>query len=435
MDSQPDGQHMSAATAEATSNSITTRPKGLLLVFSQVFVPDPASVGQHMADVAFEMARRGWDVRVYAASRGYDDPTQKYSLRETRNGVEIRRLRFASFGKKSLLTRGIGMFTFITRVFLIALFTPSVRGVFFSTSPPMIGFAVSLARLIRRYPTAYWAMDLNPDQLIAMGKMKPNSFAAWVFERINRFILKSSTLVIALDRFMADRLAARVPLSGKMVTMPPWPHEEFIEALDHSANPFRARHNLNGKFVIMYSGNHSPSNPLTTLLDAAVRLKDDPGIVFLFVGGGIGKKEVEQYIREHKLTNAVSLPYQPLAELKYSLPAADVHVVSLGANMVGIIHPCKIYGAMAVARPVLFFGPKPSHISDLLEQHAFGFHVEHGDVEGTVATIGKMRALPAGELKRMGALAAEVLSRSLSQEILCVKFCDSLEAALGARHG
>src|SRR5439155_22115739 len=127
-----------------------------------------------------------------------------------------------------------------------------------------------------------------------------------------------------------------------------------------------------------------------TLLDAAVRLKDDPGIKFLFVGGGIGKREVEQYIQQYNLSNVVSLPYQPLEDLRYSLSAADVHVVSLGGNMVGIIHPCKVYGAMAVARPVLFFGPKPSHIDDLLEQHHFGLHVSHGDVGGAVCAIRKL---------------------------------------------
>ena len=63
----------------------------------------------------------------------------------------------------------------------------------------------------------------------------------------------------------------------------------------------------------------------------------------------------------------MSLPYQPIAELKYSLTAADVHVVSLGEGMVGIIHPCKVYGAMTAGRPILFLGPRPSHVSDLLE--------------------------------------------------------------------
>jgi colanic acid biosynthesis glycosyl transferase WcaI len=179
----------------------------------------------------------------------------------------------------------------------------------------------------------------------------------------------------------------------------------------------------------MYSGNHSPSNPLTTLLEAAVRLKSDPQIRFMFVGGGIGKREVEQYIVEHNLTNVISLPYQPLADLRYSLSAGDVHVVSLGSEMVGIIHPCKVYGAMAVARPVLYFGPKPSHISDLLDQHRFGLHVRHGDVNGAIRAIDELRNASVAELGKMGQTAQNLLSTSLSQSILCSRMCDGLALA------
>src|SRR5213075_3022273 len=151
---------------------------------------------------------------------------------------------------------------------------------------------------------------------------------------------------------------------------------------------------LENKFVVMYSGNHSPSNPLTTLLQAAVRLKDDHSVRFLFVGGGIGKKEVEQYVEEYGLSNVISLPYQPLSDLRYSLSAADVHVVSLGNEMVGIIHPCKVYGAMAVSRPILYFGPKPSHISDLLDTHQFGLRVSHGDLQGAINAIQQLHSSP-----------------------------------------
>jgi len=35
-----------------------------LLIICQVYPPDPAAVGQHVADVAEEMVRRGWSVRV-----------------------------------------------------------------------------------------------------------------------------------------------------------------------------------------------------------------------------------------------------------------------------------------------------------------------------------------------------------------------------------
>jgi glycosyltransferase involved in cell wall biosynthesis len=381
-----------------------------------------------MADVALEMGRRGHRVIVYTANRGYEDPTIRYPARERREGVEIRRLAFSSFGKKNLIIRALGTFTFLVQCLFIGLFTRNLGGIFFSTSPPLIGLAAGLVKIVRRVPIAYWAMDLNPDQLIAMEKIGEKSVTAGVLERVNRFILRRSDVVFALDRFMAKRLHDRGVADRKMVVMPPWPHEEHMDVpADQSSNPFRVRHALVGKFVVMYSGNHSPANPLETLLEAAVRLRADDSIRFLFVGGGLGKKEVERYVREHGLSNAMSLPYQPLSELGNSLGAADVHVVSLGDNMVGIIHPCKIYGAMAVGRPILFLGPKPSHVSDILEEHGIGWHVPHGDVAGCVRAIETARDSSDHELARMGATAQRVLRNQISQAMLCGRFCDVLD--------
>lgn len=406
------------------------RPK-TLLVISQTFVPDPASVGQHMADVAVEMARRGHRVKVYTSNRGYEDPTRQYAARENLHGAEIRRLPLSSFGKKSILTRIIGTASFMAQCFFTALLTPRLGGIFFSTSPPLVGVIACTVGFLRRVPVAYWAMDLNPDQLIALGKLKPTDFSARALEAINRFILRRSDLVIALDRFMADRLRARGVSDAKLLVQPPWPHEDHLDDVDRDTNPFRQRHGLTpDRFVVMYSGNHSPSNPLRTLLDAAVVLKDDPTVEFLFVGGGLGKREVEDCIREHTLTRARSLPYQPMSELRYSLSAADAHVVSLGGDMVGIIHPCKVYGAMTVGRPILFFGPRPSHVSDLLDAHPIGMHVAHGDVAGAVESIRRLRDLRDGVRREMGRSARHVLRATLSQSLLCGRLCDAMERAL-----
>ena len=399
-------------------------------MFSQTFVPDPASVGQHVADVAVEMARRGHRVIVYASNRGYEDPTRVYPSRENLHGADVRRLGLSSFGKKSIFTRGVGTASFLAQCLLIGLFSRNLGGILFSTSPPMIGIAATIISKLRRVPVAYWAMDLNPDQLIALGKLKPTDAGARLLEAANRFILRGASLVVALDRFMAERLERRVPLKGRLLVSPPWPHEEHVEPVPHDENPFRIRHGLGGKFVVMYSGNHSPSNPLATILQATRAFKDEDDVRFLFVGGGLGKKEVEAFIREHNATNVLSLPYQPLADLRFSLSAADVHLVSLGDVMVGIIHPCKVYGAMTVGRPILFLGPRPSHISDLLDRHGFGVQVSHGDVEGAVRAVRQLRDTPPERRQAMGREAQAVLARSLSQSILCRIFCDAVEDKL-----
>ena len=426
-------------TNRVTPSTGTALPQRRILVISQTFVPDPASVGQHMAGAAKELARRGFEVRVFASARGYEDPSVRYAGREilpAGNGrtVDIRRLPFAGFGKKNLLARILGTASFHFQVFWHQLFTPRVAGVFFSTSPPLVGITTCAAGLLRRFPMVYWAMDLNPDQLIVMGKIGKRSFTARFLEAANRLILRRSSRIVALDRFMRERLLARGDFSDKIVIIPPWPHEEEMAPVDPSANPFCRHHGLVGKRVIMYSGNHSPANPLTTLLQAARAFKDDDRVRFVFVGGGLGKKEVEDCIREHGLRNMLALPYQPLDDLKYSLSAADVHVVSMGADMAGIIHPCKIYGAMAVGKPVLYLGPSPSHIADILEAQTCGWQVSHGDVEGMKTRIEAILQAPADELRQMGARGQNALRESLSQDILQRRIGDELENVFAPPH-
>jgi colanic acid biosynthesis glycosyl transferase WcaI len=98
--------------------------------------------------------------------------------------------------------------------------------------------------------------------------------------------------------------------------------------------------------------------------------------------------------------------------------------------MVGIIHPCKIYGAMSAGKPILFLGPRPSHISDLLEKHGIGLQISHGDLAGAMKAIETFRGMSGDQLVAMGELSRKVLDESLNQKLLCGRFCDAIEKAL-----
>ncbi|MFN0131174.1 MAG: glycosyltransferase family 4 protein [Phycisphaerales bacterium] len=399
------------------------------LIISQVYVPDPASVGQHIADAAAEMSRRGFRVIVYASARGYDDPSKQYPRREVRDGVDVRRLPLSSFGKSSIAVRLLAQWLFLAQAVFHGLFTRGLAGVMVSTSPPFCGLGGVIISLVRGVPLKYWLMDLNPDQMIALGKITNRSLMARVFNLFNRWTYRRARDIVVLDRFMGERIKDRLPRGGeaRVSTMPPWPHEDQIgESLAHAENPFRKEHGLDGKFVVMYSGNHSPANPLKTLLDAAERLNDDPRLVVLCIGGGGGKKEVDDRVAAGA-TNIRSMPYQPFDRIRFSLSAADVHVVSIGDGVVGIVHPCKVYGAMAVSRPIVLLGPNPCHVSDLIAQHRVGWHIGHGDVEGAVRTLREAMATPAAELRAMGERAAGVIAGSLSKRELMGRYCDVME--------
>ena len=202
-------------------------------------------------------------------------------------------------------------------------------------------------------------MDINPDQAVRLGLVSKHSLPVLAMEWLNRLVLRRAHTIVTLDRFMAQTLCRKANLDGRLAVLPPWAPEGSVP-IEHEKNPFRHRQDLDGKFVVMHSGNHSPSHPLDTVLHAARRLRNRDDIVFMFIGGGCGKAAVEAAISEGG-ANVISLPYQPQEELRYSLSAADVHLVSMGSEMVGIVHPCKVYGAMAVARPVLVLGPAECH--------------------------------------------------------------------------
>lgn len=402
-------------------------PRPRLLILSQVYVPDPASVGQHLHDVAKAMAGRGWAVKVICSARGYEDQSKVYPKNETRDGVTIRRYGLPFFSKTNMIVRILGSVWAMLAIFFLAVFSGRIDCVLFSTSPPMVGLLGNAVAMLKRAKSVYWAMDLNPDQLVAMGKLSTDSLTYGLIERVNQSIIAESDLIVAMDRFMARRLQSNGRTPRQVLPIAPWPHESAVEPVPHAENPFRTQHGLDGKFVIMYSGNHSPANPLDTVLAAMRELKDDDGLCFAFIGGGTEKTKVKAFIAEHGIANVLELPYQPLETLRFSLSAADVHVVSLGDGMVGIIHPCKVYGAMTVGRPLLFVGPSPSHVDDLLQSHDIGRGVIHGDVAGCVAAIRALRDLSLDQRTAMGRTAMTVLDATLSEHRLNGEFCDAIE--------
>lgn len=395
------------------------------MILSQAYVPDPASVGQHVADVATAMAARGWRVVVYTSARGYDDPSRVYPARELLDGVDVRRLPFSSLGKQSVAARLLGGMIFLVQAVLRALFLRSLDLVLVSTSPPMAPAAGVVLSWLRRVPVRYWLMDLNPDQIIAMGRVSPRAWPARLFDAMNRAILRRASDVVVLDRFMAARVRRKLDVGHKLSVIPPWPHEEHLGDVRPEENPFRHAHGLQDRRVVMYSGNHSWANPLTTLLDATRRFVDEPRLAFLFVGGGMAKRDVEAVAAE--VPSIRSLPYQPIEQLRWSLSAGDVHVVTMGDEMVGILHPCKLYGAMAIGRPVLFVGPPECHVIDIMQRADIGWYVRHGDVDGAERALREILAATPDELAAKGARARALLDAELTEALLCGRFCDVLE--------
>ena len=82
---------------------------------------------------------------------------------------------------------------------LRGVFVRRLSCVLVSTSPPMCGAAAVVIGALRRVPMKYWVMDLNPDQMIALGRIKATSLPARIFNRLNRAVLARADHVVALE--------------------------------------------------------------------------------------------------------------------------------------------------------------------------------------------------------------------------------------------
>jgi hypothetical protein len=359
-----------------------------ILLLNQAFYPDVVSTAQHASDLATGLTQAGHEVTVLCNSRGYDDPKLRFPNLETWNGVKIVRVRSTGFGKSSKWRRAADFGTFMASCAFRLWSLPKFDVVVAMTSPPLISFVAALAVPGRARSLVFWSMDLNPDEAIAAGWLRDKSPVARLLSRMLLHSLLRADRIVALDRFMKNRIQAKGIPAEKVLLVPPWSHDDRVRFDPAGREEFRAIHELSGRFVVMYSGNHSPCHPLDTLLQAAERLANHEDIAFCFIGGGSEFRKVQGRVRDRGIRNVLCLPYQPIENLSASLSAADLHVVVMGDKYVGIVHPCKIYNVLAANRAFLYIGPTESHVQDIIRQAGPGAYVSaHGDADGVVANI------------------------------------------------
>jgi glycosyltransferase involved in cell wall biosynthesis len=398
-----------------------------ITLVNQAFHPDVVSSGQHLTDIALGLAARGHQVSVVTSRRAYDDPSKTFPRHEIWRGVNIYRVFNTGFGKRAKWRRALDFFTLLISCCVRLLFLPKPDVIVALTSPPLVSVIAAAFARLRGAKFCYWIMDLNPDEAIAAGWLSPDSFAAKWLERLSRFSLRHASAIVVLDEFMRQRILAKGIEPAKIAVIPPWSHDSEVAFDAAGRTRFRAAHGLTEKFVVMYAGNHSPCHPLDTILGAVKELAARPEISFCFVGGGSEHRRVQAFKAQHQLANVLCLPYQPLAELAGVLSAADLHLVVMGDPFVGLVHPCKAYNLLRVNAPILYMGPKPSHISEMLDEIngclPTGW-APHGNPEQAVQVIAELKE----SIGRSARSTTEPLDGRFSKENLMPKLLDLLES-------
>ena len=399
-----------------------------ILLITQVFYPDTVSVSQHLTDLAKKLVEDGHEVTVYTSCYPYEEKTHRYSKSEVYQGIIIERLRQSSFGKKSTLARLLDFFTFYFTISIKLFFVkPKKFDVIVGTTvPPLLSLVGVIVSKLKGIKFHYWVMDLQPELSISSGLIKKGSLSASFFTKLGNYIIRNSAGVISLDRFMTRYLYSRGAKKDSVKTIAVWPVLDETFTGCRMSNPFRIENAFGDKFVIMYSGNHAYVHQLDTLLEAALILRDNSRFLFVFVGGGVRKKDVTEFKIKHNLANIVQLPFQPRENIHNSLGSSDIQVVILGNGQVGYTHPNKVYGAMYIGKPILYIGPTESHVADLINDLDGNISVQHGESQILAEKIEAMFSRSWYEINRIGEHNLTYANENFHPEVLKKKMLDAI---------
>lgn len=365
-----------------------------ILLLNQTFYPDAVATAQQLTDLAVYLTEQGHEVSVLADYRGYENREKTFPLSEVYKGITIHRLRSTGFGKQRFILRLLDAFSFDLMLARKLLFFSRQDVVISFTSPPLIGFLGTLFCLLKGGRSVQWLMDINPDAAFSVGYIKKKSLLGKFLNFIFEFTLKMSSHIVVLDRWMKKVAIEHGGKEENVSIVHPWAlFEPPKENGQTHQSVFRKQNGFEGKTIVLYSGNHSVVHPLYTLMDAAKRMKNDPEVVFVFVGGGLRTLEVKAFKERENLDNIVQLPTIPRELLSDALMSVDAHVVVMGEAVNGLVHSSKVYGSLATGRPIIYIGPEKGHVMDLLKNCHQAYHAEHGEVEKVVDAVRKIKSL------------------------------------------
>ena len=397
------------------STTTPARPQKILLL-NQTFHPDVVATAQYLTDLAAQFAARGHAVTVITGRRAYDQPDMLFPAVEDWRGIRIVRVWSSRFGKAAKWRRAADFASFTLSCCWQLLWMKRQDVTVALTSPPLVSWIAAWFARLRGGRVCYWVMDMNPDEAVAAGWLREGSLVTRVLEALSRFSLRHASKIVVLDRFMQERVLRKGVAAEKVVVISPWSQDECVRFDAAGRGAFRREQGFEGRFVVMHAGNHSPCHPLDTLLEAAVLLRGEGRIVFCFQGGGSELAKVRKFAAEQKLSNVVCLSYQPVEKLAGALSAADLHVVAMGDPFVGMIHPCKVYNALAVGAPLLYLGPETSHVTDILNGAGVAaphISVRHGEAARLAAAVLEFSKSPqrlaSNEMKRTAALCSRAV--------------------------
>jgi glycosyltransferase involved in cell wall biosynthesis len=369
-----------------------------MLVLNQYYEPGVEATGRLLTQLCTDLSAT-FDVTVVTGRL----PNARAG-RERRDGVDVIRVRSTTYARRRLSLRALNYTTFLAQSLRTGLGQERPDVVFAMTDPPVIGAVAALVAHRFGAPLVVSSQDVFPETAERLGRIQ-NGLVLRLLRTLVGFYLHRADRIVAIGETMRERLVAKGAPRDNVVVIPNWVDTTALTPAPRS-NEWSRRHGLDDSFVVMHSGNVGNAQDLDALIRAATMLDD---VTVAIVGDGVRRAELQELAREFGADSVRFLPYQPRETLAQSLSSADVHVVGLARGLAGYVVPSRLYGILAVARPVIVAADADSEPARLVDRVGCGVVVPPGEPAALADAIRRAREgeLDLDEMGRRGREYAE----------------------------
>ena len=322
------------------------------------YPPEKAAPAVRISETAARLIARGYEVTVLTTVPNY--PTgivppeyrRHFVAEEWYQGVHVVRAWSYTSPNKGFLRRILAQLSFGCIAPLLGWNKIGHPDVIIVESPPL--FNAIGGRILSRYkncPFIFLVSDLWPESAVQLGMLRSRGLI-----RLARWLEESTYQRASLIWAVTEGI--RTAIIGQGLS----PKKVFLLTNGVDTDKFKpfprvqARRNFawDTKFTALYAGTHGLAHGLTTLLDAAERLRIQPAIQIVLAGDGATKKDLVAEAQRRHLTNVHFLEALPHDRVPQLLAAADVCLIPLKKLplFAGAL-PSKMYEAMACARPIV----------------------------------------------------------------------------------
>lgn len=403
-----------------------------VLVCGMNYAPEPVGIGRYTSEMAEWLAGRGHEVRVVAAPPHY--PAWRVGAgyrgwaykRETIRGVDVFRCPLWVPGNPERPTRLFHFLSFAFSSFPVLLSQAFWRpDVVFAVEPTLFCAPGALAAA-RLAGAGAWlhVQDYEVEAFFGLGFAPGGPVKRWV-AAVEGWLTRRFDTVSSISRRMIARLSGLGVDGSRAALFPNWVDTERVRP-GARGRDFRGEWGIApGSRIVLYAGSMGRKQGLELVLEAAAALGEElPEAVFLMVGDGSAKGDLERTAGGMGLRNVLFRPPQPEEDFPALLAAADVHLVVQKKGVADAFLPSKLTGILAAGGTAVVTGDADSELGRLAAEHPGIFVLVPPEDPASFreALRSALSAVGAGDGAGVNRAAREYAEKFLSKDIVLADF-------------